>query len=219
MKIFIQIIFAVALIGSVSSCKQDKAKNKAEVAAKEEVKEVLGASDYGVNASESLITWEGAKPTGKHAGTIALSNGSVKVENGEVVGGSFEIDMNSIICTDLEGEKKANLEGHLKSADFFDVAVHPKANFEIVKVAKLANDENASHLVYGNLTLKDVTKKIGFKASISNNNDNIKVSTPSFMINRADFNIKYGSKTFFDDLKDKFINDDMNMTINLVASK
>ena len=219
MKLFFQLVFAVCVIGMVGACKNDKKVNKAEVADKQEVKEVMGASAYPVSLTESSIAWEGSKPTGKHNGTIGLSAGSIDVENGEVVGGNFTIDMASIVNTDLDPDQKIKLEGHLKSPDFFDVATFPTATFAITKVAKLANDENATHLVYGNLKMKDAEKQIGFKANVSVDGGNVKVTTPQFVVNRADFNVKYGSKSFFDDLKDKYINDNIGMTINLMASK
>jgi len=219
MKNIFTLILAFALIGSISSCKQDKKAPAAEVSEKQEVKKVMGAASFGVSAAESMVTWVGSKPTGKHSGTIGVSEGAVNVENGEVVGGSFTIDMNSIKNTDMEGEDATNLEGHLKAPDFFDVAAFPTSKFEITKVAKLANDDKATHLVYGNLTIKDATKQIGFKANIANEGNSVKVTTPDFMVNRADFNVKYGSKSFFDNLKDKYIDDNIAMSINLVANK
>ena len=50
------------------------------------------------------------------------------LQNGNITGGEFVIDMNSIACTDLEGDSKGQLEGHLKSDDFFGVENHPTAN-------------------------------------------------------------------------------------------
>ena len=37
----------------------------------------------------------------------------------------------------------------------------------------------------------------------------------TFNINRADFNVKYGSKSFFDDLQDKFIDDIIAMSFEI----
>lgn len=220
MKNIFYLFLVFTFIGTISSCKQDKKANAVEVSEKQEVKEVMGATVLNVNTAASSVAWEGTKPGGAHNGTIAVSEGTVQMENGEVVGGSFTMDMNTIKNLDLAGDEGAGkLEGHLKAPDFFDVAQFPTAKFEITKVAKLANDDKATHLIYGNLTLKDATKQIGFKSNIKSEPGAMKVSTPEFVINRADFNIKYGSKSFFDNLKDKYIDDNIKLSITLVAGK
>ena len=72
-----------------------------------------------INTEKSVVTWKGYKVTGEHTGTIAIKNGELNFDDGQLTGGSFEIDMTSIKCTDLEGEWAGKLEGHLKSPDFF----------------------------------------------------------------------------------------------------
>src|SRR5690606_10011030 len=124
---------------------------------------------------------------------------------------------------DLEGGKKQNLEKHLrgtaegKEDDFFNAPKYPTSTFEITKVTSLANDTAATHLVYGNLTIRDITKQIGFKANIDVQPGMIKVVTPMFSINRADFGVKYGSKSYFDNLADNFVEDEFQLKIDLVA--
>ena len=73
-----------------------------------------------VNTDESQILWVGKKVTGQHDGTIKMISGSIEMEDQKIVGGSFEVDMTSIICTDLSGEYKTKLEKHLKSSDFLE---------------------------------------------------------------------------------------------------
>ena len=85
-----------------------------------------GGQSYTVDAAASGIEWYGHLPFVEnygHAGTLAISEASVGVENGALVSGTFTLDMNSIVCTDeaLPQEKKDYLVGHLKSADFFAV--------------------------------------------------------------------------------------------------
>jgi hypothetical protein len=38
-------------------------------------------------------------------------------------------------------------------------------------------------------------------------------------VNRAKYNIKYKSQSFFDDLKDKFIDDEFDLQVSIVAKK
>jgi len=223
MKLFSNLLLAFLLVGFASSCKKDSAE-KATVG---EAKEAAAATgkNYTVNSSTSKVNWLGSKPTGTHTGTIDVSEGTVTVENGKVTSGKFTLDMNTIKSTDLKGESAASIEAHLKGTrkpeevdDFFNVPKFPTASFEITKVTNLANDETASHLVYGNLTMKDVTKEIGFRAKINVNANGVTVSTPEFAIDRTNWGIKFMSKNFVEGLKEKFIDDEIKLSINLSAS-
>ena len=208
----------------VTSCSGDSKAAKATVGEAKKVTAPAATNTLKVNTANSKVNWTGSKPAGKHSGTIALSSGSVQLDGGDLSGGKFILDMTSITVTDLEaGQGKEKLEGHLKGTTeenkdhFFDVRTYPTSTFEITKVAKLANDPDASHLVYGNLTIKDVTKGVGFKAQIINKNGKLSVNTPPFTIDRSDFNVKYGSAKFFPDLKDKIIHDEIELQISLNA--
>ncbi len=205
-----------------TSCKKTPGE-KAEVSDAKEVAAAQGV-DYQVNTTSSMVSWEGAKPTGTHTGTLSVSDGSVSVTDGKVSAGSFTLDMNSINVTDLEGGKKAGLESHLKGMkddnadDFFNVRKHPTATFEITKVTNLLNDTEANHLIYGNLTLKGISKEIQFKAQIDVTDAMVNVSSPQFTIDRTLWEIKYGSPSFFEGLKDKAINNEIALSIALSAS-
>ena len=222
MKVKIQFFLLLALMVAISSCKKASGE-KAEVSDAAEVAEQTGV-DYSVDVTNSVINWEGSKPTATHTGTINLSEGMISVADGNVTGGSFTIDMNSIVVTDLEGNQKAYLEAHLKGSnedkadDFFNVNKYPTAAFEITKVTALQGDAEATHLIYGNLTMKETVKEIGFKAKVEMNNGTINVSTPAFTIDRTQWGIKYGSPSFFENLKDKAISNDIGLRVNLTAT-
>ena len=163
-----------------------------------------------IDVAKSTINWKGYKPTGKHWGTVALKSGTLEL-NGEKVKGSFVADMASL--KDAEGNGR--LEGHLKSADFFEVEVYPTATFEIT-----GNNSNDGQLyLNGKMTIKGITKEIQVPVTISNDENTVTLKTETFQVNRAEFNIKYKSKTFFNDLKEKFINDDFDLQVTLVANK
>lgn len=214
---YTKILFCCALMSLTIACKQNSGAEKAATGDAAPTAVATGAS-LNVNANSSIINWTGTKIGGSHSGTLRISDGTVAIKNGAITGGSFTIDMNSIKNTDLPADKQGDLEGHLKNADFFDVAVYPTAKFEITNVTNLKNDPTASHLVYGNLTLKDVTKEVGIKANVSVNGNAATVKTAKFAIDRADFNVKYGSNRFFDNLKDKAINDNIDLQIVVNAS-
>jgi polyisoprenoid-binding protein YceI len=172
-----------------------------------------------VSVTDSKINWLGKKVTGQHNGTIKVSGGEVLVDNGKVTGGKVEIDMKTIANEDLKDEESnKKLVGHLSSPDFFDVAKFPNSKIEITKVEALndATKPNVNSTVTGNLTMKDVTKSITFPAEIKIENGVLTVKA-DFDIDRTDWNIKYGSGKFFDNLGDKVINDKFNLNLTIVA--
>ena len=170
-----------------------------------------------VDVENSIVNWKGFKPTGEHFGNISISEGNLEMNEGALVGGSFTFDMNTIVDTDMAADSKYNVQlvDHLKSADFFDVAKYSTAKFVITSVKKV--DDNLS--ISGDLTIKDVTKNITFSASLSNTAGVSTFKSEKFMVNRADYNVTYKSKTFFNDLKDKFINDEFEISFELKTSK
>lgn len=198
--------------------------DKAEVSKAAEVKTATTGSSYNTDVTASKVKWEGSKPGSKHTGTINLSNGTLTVKDNKIASGSFDLDMNSIAVTDLKaGEGKEDLEAHLKGSgrdnadDFFNVALYPKASFEITKVTDLMNVADANTMIYGNLTLRDKTQEVGFKANVKISDKVVSVSAPTFTIDRTQWGINYASKSVFDNLKDKFVNDEIGLQINLLA--
>jgi len=217
-----------AIIIIAAACSSGGTKTEATDA--QDVKSGEADQVFTANTNESLVEWQGWKPTGNHYGSIDISNGDLEVNDGKLVGGSFTIDMNSITVVDLkDAEDNANLTGHLKSADFFEVSTYPMAQFEITEVkaidgtkidkSKEKGEVVPTHAITGNLTMKDITKSITFNAKVAMSDDQIKAHTNQFYIDRAQWNVRYGSKSFFDDLKDNFINDEMGITITLVADQ
>ena len=213
----------LSVILMMTACKSEKAENAVVGEAKEAAKDMMGKS-FSVDNATSKVTWTGNKPAGSHTGTIDVSTGTLTVKDGNITAGDFTLDMNTISSTDLEGDMKAGLEAHLKGQrkpeevdDFFNVGKYPTAKFAITKVTKLVNDPDATHLVYGNLTIKEVTKELGIKAKLDISDAGVNVSTPEFSINRTEWGIQFMSKNFFDNLKDNFINDDIQLSIALNA--
>jgi len=219
MKFLFRTLLLFTLVGSSIACKQSTGEKATVTEAKEVVQSAVKGMTYNVDLGTSNVSWTGSKKVGSgHTGTINLSSGSIHSNNGELTGGEFILDMNSITNTDMAaGQGKEKLEGHLKNADFFDVEKFNTAKFAITKVTALDGDAAATHMVYGNLTIKDMTKEIGFKAKVSQSNGAINVSTPKFSIDRTDFNVKYGSSSFFDLAKDKIINNEVDLQITLSA--
>jgi polyisoprenoid-binding protein YceI len=160
-----------------------------------------------VNVEKSKVTWKGYKVTGEHEGTIALKEGFLTYEGTKLTGGEFVIDMTTISSTDLEGEWKEKLDGHLKADDFFGVANHPTAKLVITKVEP---GNNGAYMITGDFTIKGVTVPSSFELSADDNS-----ATASIKLDRTKYGLKYGSGSFFDNLGDKAINDDFDVNVNL----
>ncbi|MFI8380454.1 YceI family protein [Leeuwenhoekiella sp. NPDC079379] len=159
-----------------------------------------------VSVKSSSISWEGKKVTGNHEGTIQLKDGFFQMEGDAITGGEFVIDMSSINVTDLEGDSKGQLEGHLKSDDFFGVEKFPSAKLVITKAVKKGN----TYAVTGDLTIKDTTAPVTFDLVKAGNT----LST-LLTIDRTKYGVRYGSGSFFDNLGDKAIYDDFTLDIKL----
>lgn len=168
------------------------------------------SSSQNVDLSSSLISWKAYKVGGSHEGNLSLNAANLIYDNGVLTGGSFTIDMTSIDVTDLEGEYKQKLIGHLASPDFFSVETHPTATFTIKNV--YSRGAVGDYKIVGDLTIKGITKELKFNALFDSG-----VATAALTIDRTDFDIKYGSSTFLGALGDKTIYDDFELNIKLVS--
>lgn len=175
------------------------------------------ANNFSVDAKASKLNWTGEKVTGKHWGTVNIKNGSVSL-NGEKMTGSFDIDMTSIVADDLKKDKATHdkLVGHLKSDDFFSVDKNPTAKFKLKKADKYnpKKGENFNYMVTGDLTIKGITNEIRFPAKIDIKGKNM-TAKASFTIDRSKWDVRFGSGSFFDNLGDKMIYDDIKFDLNL----
>jgi len=218
-----KLFFSFAVVGLfLTSCESAPNADSAETSEAQEVANAEADANYTADLTQSAIEWIGTKPVGKHHGTFMLKEGTLMTNDGEVSGGKFVIDMNSLKALDQDSLGNAKLGGHLLSADFFDAAQFPTSTFEIVSVANGLDTTNkdivmkdATHTITGNLTLKDVTKSISFPAKIVMTEGNI-TTDASFNIDRTVWNITYGNDQ---SLGDKFINPIVNLTLHIVANK
>lgn len=214
------LIYASILsLSIIYSCSNPEGKKASVGEADTIVANTEGADKYTVNASGSQVEWIGYKPTGQHNGTIAVKSGELYIKDNTPVGGEFVIDMQSLKVLDIQDpEYNAKLTGHLRSADFFDVDNNPEAKFVITQIVR-SKDSKTGYTLTGNLSIKGITKSIAFAADVTTAGDSVTGLTPEFTIDRAEFDIKFKSKKFFNDLKDDFINDEITLVIKLSASK
>tara|TARA_B110000908_G_scaffold161001_1_gene204779 strand:- start:612 stop:1274 length:663 start_codon:yes stop_codon:yes gene_type:complete len=201
-----KILFALFLTTAIISCGSTEGK-------KTEVKEVVAKSSElaqqkaDINITESSIHWLAKKVTGQHEGNINLVSGSLMMNDGILTGGSFVVDMTSLNTTDLQGNSKQKLEGHLKSNDFFGVATYPQAKLVFTSVESKGS---GLYTVTGDFTIKGKTNPVTFDLQMSGGSATAKV-----VIDRSKYDIRYGSKSFFDDLGDKVIYDNFDLDVTL----
>ena len=209
MKKITTLLFIATLVLTISCNSKAKEAPATEVTTTEATSPFADKT-YLVSNSESAITWEGKGVGHGHNGTVNIVAGKFEMANGLITFGKLTIDMSSLVATDVtEADKKAKLEGHLKDADFFNVAAFPAANIEIVDASNLSE-------VKANLTIKDKTNEITFPAKLELV-DGAAVLTADLTIDRTKFGITYSSGNFFKDLGDKMIDDEFKIGVKLIA--
>ena len=178
-----------------------------------------GDGNYDVNTEESNLEWTGKKFTGEHVGTLKIKSGTLVMGGHALKSGEFEIDMTTINCTDVKGESKEDLENHLRNKDFFHTKKFPIATFKITSSGQMQMDQAGNNYwAKGDFTMKGITNEVSI-------NCNLKITgtvltlTSRFSIDRTKWGIKYKSKSIFPDLGDKFLYDDIEMRLKLVADK
>ena len=229
MKLYNLII--VGLIFIVSSCSNEELSsteatntdsnksNKIEATATNESALSIPDGMYFLTKEKHTISWEASKVTGSsHSGIMNSEKGKFKVENGAISSGILSLNMNNFEVTDLEGEKKVNFEDHLKSDDFLNVEAFPVATL-IMNGSSVDENGNMSlscafdfHGVVVNYTIPFFVEKI--------KKDDKKVRyqiNGQFIIDRTKHNMTYGSGSFFDDLGDRVINDDVKIGFEFTA--
>ena len=212
------VLFTLSLVMIGAGCTQSKTSESqmSPQATSDEEVSVLADGNYALNTQESILAWESGKkliPNYTHNGTVGIKSGEVVVQDAGVTEGTFVIDMNEIVVLDGAGE---NLLKHLQSDDFFFVTTYPEGTLVITNVVK--NESMNDYRVTADLTLKGKTNEIVFDAKITQENDQV-FAQAEFDIDRTLWDVRYGSDSFFDDLGDNVIKDEINITLNLVADK
>jgi polyisoprenoid-binding protein YceI len=206
---YLILIIAPLVFGCGGSAKEE---NKTHTS----TSSVSSGQKYSIDTKESSITWEGSMLFDfeeEHIGYVYLSKGELMIEKGQLVGGTAEIDMNTIEYGDKEN-KNTPIK-HLKSADYFDVEKFPVSTFTITEVASVSG-ENIK--ITGDLTIKGVTNPITFPAKIAVK-DGIVKANGKVVIDRTEWGIRYRSGKFYDNLADQTVSDEIELQMKIVAKK
>jgi polyisoprenoid-binding protein YceI len=209
-----RIAVPAALLFALAGCEdptKDKPVATVSSAAPAKTPEALptgaGVETLAVDAASSTLGFAGSKVTGKHEGKFEKISGSITLAGGKAEGGRITLDADTAsVKTDQD-----KLDGHLKSADFFDVEKFPKATFTSSEI-KAGGASGATHTITGELNLHGVKKTISFPATITVGADAVS-GTAEFVINRKDFGIVYPGK------QDDLIRDDVLLKLSLKAPR
>ncbi len=165
---------------------------------------------YNIETAQSLITWTGREvSTSSHYGTLDFVSGNFEISNGAIVNGEFIVDMTSINNQDMQGDSKARLEGHLKSDDFFSVESYPTAAISI-NSSELISDGKWN--VSADLSIKGFTHPVNFEMISSEDG-----WSANLVFDRSKYDVRFRSGSFFENLGDKLIYDDIELSVNLTT--
>jgi polyisoprenoid-binding protein YceI len=202
------LIISSLLFGCSEPVKEEK-KNNASVSS---LSLHVGNENYFIiDTKETFVEWKGSSVGGTHAGYVYISKGELMIENGQLMGGTAEVNMNTIEDEDHRSDN--NLIEHLKNQDFFDVKKFPSSTITITK-AESINGEQIK--VTGNLSIKGITHPVSFPAKMEIK-DGIVRANGRLVIDRTRWGIRYKSGKFFDNLKDEAISDSIEFNIKIVA--
>lgn len=173
------------------------------------------AKELKIDTENSKVEWLGEKVTGQHNGLIGVKEGALLVQDGNLVGGTIVMDMQSLEVLDVtDAEMNGKLAGHLKSDDFFNTEKFPEASFKITEVTK-AEGENIYN-IKGEMTIRDITNTEEFPATVVMKDGKI-AAIGEMTVDRSKYDVKYGSEAFFGELGDKMIYDEFTITYKIGA--
>ena len=117
--------------------------------------------------------------------------------------------MTTMTNADLPEGIGNKLMGHLKSDDFFSVGTYPNASLVIASATPFVDGQST---VEATLTIKGISKQVSFDVSRKG-----QAYDAQLVIDRAQFDVRYGSGSFFDNLGDDAILDEMTFEVHLEA--
>lgn len=177
---------------------------------------LFAADIYKADANSSEVKWNAAKVSGEHWGYVSVKDGYLEMDNGKLTGGKFNINMPTLTVEDIEDpEWNGKLKGHLHSDDFFSTNKYKTASLDITDVKQIKGNE---YQINGDLTIKGIKKPVSFPATVTMEDGKV-IGVGQMKVDRTDYDIKYNSGSFFEDLGDKMIYDEFDLDVRLVANK
>ena len=215
---FIFLATFVAMIALASCGGEQKTTEDTTTVKIDSVKVVTFAGTYNIAVGQASVKWFGYKVVGDgHDGAITSSTGNLTVVDSKITAGTVTVPVDSITIGNIPADDKnyKKLLEHLKSPDFLDTKKFPTAVFTLTGVS----EKEGKTMIAGNLQIKDVTKPIEFPATVTVTETEVSVVSEKIKINRVDFGIKYNEETMTKIVKEKLIKNEMELQIELKATK
>jgi len=176
-------------------------------------------NNYKVNETSSSVEWKGSTPDHFHTGSFKVSGDLNANENGMITSGSFTIPIASIDNFDLQDPAKKQLLDHLKSPDFFNLAIHPNAEFKLTKVESYKGGgenvvEGANYMLTGDFSMIGQTHSISFPAKITTNTDGLQLDA-KLVLNRT----QWGMMSYNDPAHPMYILPNVDLKLKLFTAK
>lgn len=160
---------------------------------------------FPINTDRSIIRWKGTKRffTAGHEGIVKVEEGFLLFKNDLLTGGKVVADMQTINITKTEESEndRISLTNYLKTKEF-NSDKYPFAVFEILEVDTSDIGRNTVQ-VTGNLTVKDVTRKISIPAIIEQSAEGSWRFYTEFTLERSKWNIGVDGNLLERNLVDK----------------
>ena len=170
--------------------------------------------EYTMDKDKTVVQWSGTKVGTIEEGTVTLRSCTFSIDHGILEKGEMVIEMNGIKATSQKGKAARELTEHLRSEDFFNVAQFPTASFV---VSSTRADGMGSLMLSGALTIKGKTKEMDARIRFASTDPVI--ATLDFIFDRSDFDVRFGSGSFFEDLGDNLISDMVGIKMALIEDK
>ena len=204
-------LIPVILISFIVSCEKSSKKKIDTSLPKPTLS--LSSGDYIMDNDNSSIKWTGRElSTKSHYGSLQMKNGSLTVNTDGTINGIIKIDMTTIDCEDLQGRSKASLERHLRSDDFFSVESHPIATLTFKSQGGIGAGNKLAF--NGDLEIKGISHPISFESEVKSVDPKV-TALVDMTFDRSKYNVRFRSGTFFQNLGDKLIYDDIEISVDI----
>lgn len=161
---------------------------------------------------EHRIEWKGSTPIKSHEGLLSPKSFDVSLgADGTIDSLSVVIDMDSIDVTDITGNKRDKLMGHLRSEDFFFVSEYPTASFTMA--------EFKDGQLHGTITIRGISKGFTIPVNVEAAGENQWKLSGEFSFNRHDFDVNYQNSGLIGATKNKFIRKAIEVSVELLVRK
>jgi polyisoprenoid-binding protein YceI len=168
---------------------------------------------YAVDTANSDVAWSGTMiGVMSHSGILKFNDGTVTTKGGQLTGGDFTVNMQSLSTTDTAYAKPGSSQGthdmfmgHMRSPDFFAVDSFPTAHFKITSV----NGNTAT----GDLTVRGKTNSEQVKDIVINADSTGLTASGTLTFDRQKYAVAWKSP-----MKDMVLSNDIELQVTLMGT-